>query len=495
MASEEKREVDRRSFLKYAAAAGISAVVFGAGGYLGGLSQAKTVTTTNTVATTKTVTETVGAAGQTVTVGQTVTQTVTRTVTQTPTPQQPSPPPGRTEVRIGVLAPLAARQGKVQENAARLAIEEINAQGGILGLPVKLVVADDKLSADTAVSEFRRLVEVENVDVVIGGFSSGVMTATMEPMAELRTIFLADASSPAHARKVAAEYEKYKYWFRVTQNNGVTFALDGAEQIDYLKKNGVDIDKVYIIRDEHIWVDAWEPLLTQLLQQRGVEVVKSVKIPRGYTEYEPLLLEANQLEAQAIFMMLALAGTGDVLAKQWASLQLPLLLIGHDLAALDLGFWEKTGGAANYEIFMADGGVVQTAPPTEMCRRFIENYEKRYGYPPEAHQGYGAYDAVYIYKAAVENAAMAGEKDPFDSDTLVKYLEKYTLGNPIELTRRIAFYPRGAWGPDGTVWTHDLVWGDEYVKNWMAQWQDGKQYVLAPDWLANADLKLPPWFR
>ncbi|MEM4246378.1 MAG: ABC transporter substrate-binding protein, partial [Candidatus Bathyarchaeia archaeon] len=106
-------------------------------------------------------------------------------------------PLGREEVVIGVLAPMATRQGSVQRDAAALAIEEINAQGGILGLPVRMVVGDDKLEPETAVAELRRLVTVDKADVLTGGYSSGVMTATMEPMAELKTVFLADASSPS----------------------------------------------------------------------------------------------------------------------------------------------------------------------------------------------------------------------------------------------------------------------------------------------------------
>ena len=64
------------------------------------------------------------------------------------------------EIIIGVLAPMATRQGSVQRDAAALAIEEINAKGGILGVPVKMVVGDDKLDPDTAVSELRRLVSL-----------------------------------------------------------------------------------------------------------------------------------------------------------------------------------------------------------------------------------------------------------------------------------------------------------------------------------------------
>jgi len=150
---------------------------------------------------------------------------------------QPAEKPyGKDEVVIGVLAPMATRQGSVQRDAAALAIEEINAQGGILNLPVRMVVGDDKLEPDTAVAELRRLVTVEKADVLTGGYSSGIMMTEMETMAELKVVFLADASSPAHPAKVAENYTTYKYWFRVTQSNGASFAFDLADMIDMLRE-------------------------------------------------------------------------------------------------------------------------------------------------------------------------------------------------------------------------------------------------------------------
>lgn len=482
----EETSTGRRNFLKYVVTAVVCGVVAGVGGYFAG---AAAVPPPKTV--TETVTKTAAAVTRTVTAPpSTVTETITKTVTVTVKPK-PTPPPGKTEVVIGVIAPLATRQGKVQENAARLAVEEINAAGGILGLPVKLVLGDTKLNPDVAVAELRRLVTVEKADLLTGGFSSGVMLAMMEPMAELKIPFYADASSPAHPAKVHDEYDKYKYWFRITQNNGATFAWDMAVLLDMLKEKGFDVSKIYIIRDEHIWTDAVLKFFNPELEKRGIEIVKDVKIPRGYTEYEPLLLEAHDKGVSVVLPILAIAGTGDVMVKHWARLQLPILLAGHDLAALDLGFYEKTGGAAEGYIFIADGGVVQTIPPTTMCAKFIENYTKKYGYPPEAHQGYGAYDAVYLFKQVVESAAADGVANPFDPDTVVEYTEKLcTYPKYVTLTRNISFYPKG----HEFKFDHDLVWGDNYVRNWISQWQGGKQYVIQGK-VKNAEMKLPPWFK
>ncbi len=389
------------------------------------------------------------------------------------------------EVVIGVIGPMSLPEGQAELKAVKLAVEEINAKGGILGLPVRVVWGDTKLDPNTATSEFRRLATVEKADVIIGGFSSGVMLSMMETMAETKTLFLADSSSPACAEKVASNYERYKYWFRISQNNGTTFALDLADMIKFLRENGYEVKKVYIIRDEHIWTDAVMAKLRPLLEGMGVEIVKDVRVPRGYTEYEQLILEAEDLKADLIMPILAIAGTGDILAKQWGTLKPKILLAGSDVAACDdPEFYNKTNGLANYEIFITHGGVVITAPPTEMCKHFIEAYKAKYGHYPEAMQAYGAYDAVYLYKTVVEMAAKANETNPFDPDVIVRYVERFNESNPIELTRVIAFYKN-----------HDLVWGDEFVRNWISQWQDGKQYIIHPENVANGKLKLPPWFK
>jgi branched-chain amino acid transport system substrate-binding protein len=389
----------------------------------------------------------------------------------------------REKVVIGVLAPLSLPEGSAQEKAARIAVEEINSKGGILGYKVELVVGDDKLDPTVGSAEFRRLATIEKADVIIGGFSSGVMLATMEVMAETKTLFLADASSPSHSAKVAENYEKYKYWFRL-QNNATTFAYDIADMVKMLRENGYEVKKVYIIRDEHIWAEDVVKALKPLLDSLQVEIVKDVKIPRNYAEYEPLILEAERLNADLIIPIIALAGTGDILVKQWASLK-PKLLIGGDLlAANDYAFFEKTGGAANYVIFTADGGTLVTDPITKMGKEFVEKYKAKYGHYPEAHQAFVAYDAVYLYKLAVEEAQRNKEKDPFNSDVLVKYIERFNEKNPVVLTRPIAFTKN-----------HDLAWGDSLTRNWISQWQDGKQVVIYPEHVATGKLKLPPWIK
>jgi branched-chain amino acid transport system substrate-binding protein len=381
---------------------------------------------------------------------------------------------------------MAIPQGTAERKAVEIAIEEINAKGGILGIPLKMVVGDDKLNPDQSAAEFRRLATVEKADFIVGGFSSGVMLATMEAMAETKTLYFGIASSPAHSAKVSKEYEKYKYWFRAGFNNGTTFAWDIIDIVDYLNNvQKMDIKKVYIIRDEHIWTDPVMKLVSPALEERGIEIVSDTKLPRGFTDYEQLFLDAQSKKADLILAITALVGTEDVMVKTWSELQVPILLAGHIIDAIAPDFYERTDGAAAYVVFIADGGVVATAPPTDLAAKFIDKYKEKYGALPESFFAYPAYDMVYVYKAAVEAAAAAGEKNPFDPDVVIKYVEKFNTNNPIKLTRVIAWHKN-----------HDQAWGDKYQRNWPSQWHpDGKAYVIWPENVANGEFLLPPWIK
>jgi branched-chain amino acid transport system substrate-binding protein len=88
-----------------------------------------------------------------------------------------------------------------------------------------------------------------------------------------------------------------------------------------------------------------------------------------------------------------------------------------------------------------------------------------------------------MYKWAVEQAAKAGEKDPFDPDVVVKFLEKINADNPFENVR----------GNFAFTKSHDPLWGDKYIRNWICQWQDGKIVILWPKNVATGEYKPPAW--
>jgi len=390
-------------------------------------------------------------------------------------------------IKIGVIGPMDTKYGTAMANAVKLAAEEINEQEGILGKKIDVVVADTKLDQNTATSEFRRLVVDEGCKVIIGGFSSGVALSMMDTMADLareghKVVWLGDASSPRLTDKVAQDYEHYKYYFRALVLNASTFPLDMIEMLDFLRDQGLSIEKVAIIRDDALWTDDVMNVFKPLLEEHGYEIVMDEKAGRGQTDFSTFLIKAQD-KADVIVPILAHV-RGDSLVKQWADMRIKILIAGHDLSAIDPDFWNATDGKCFGEIYTADGGGVPS-PINDKMKKFLDAYKAKYGHLPEAYSAYGCYDAVYIYKTVVEMASKAGESDPFDPDVLVKYLEKFDRDNPFDGVRgKIAFTNN-----------HDSVWGDGFIRNWICQWQDGKQVVLYPEYMATGKLVLPDWIK
>ena len=86
-------------------------------------------------------------------------------------------------VTIGILSPLtggAAGTGQAQKEGFELALKEINAAGGVLGQPLKLIYADTQANGKVAVAAFEKLMTEDNVQFIGGGYSSGVTLALAE---------------------------------------------------------------------------------------------------------------------------------------------------------------------------------------------------------------------------------------------------------------------------------------------------------------------------
>ncbi len=157
---------------------------------------------------------------------------------------------------------------------------------------------------------------------------------------------------------------------------------------------------------------------------------------------------------------------GVTYAKQWGELQIPAASVGINVEAQKKGFWEATGGKANYESTLNTYGRVKI---TEKTIPFYDSVVEATGEFP----AYTAstYDGFYVLKEAIEKA------QTLDSNALVPYIEQTDL---IGTQGRIAFYPTDS---DCPQCPHDLKWGPGWVTGVVTQWQNGKLETVWPmDW-------------
>ena len=106
--------------------------------------------------------------------------------------------------------------GRDTQDGIKMAIDDINAKGGVLGRKLEMVVADETENPETGISAIKKLTADEKVDVLIGGYTSGVTLAQLPHISAAKTIYLnVGSASPATNAKVKTEYDNYKYIFRV----------------------------------------------------------------------------------------------------------------------------------------------------------------------------------------------------------------------------------------------------------------------------------------
>ncbi|GFP28546.1 ABC transporter substrate-binding protein, partial [Candidatus Hakubella thermalkaliphila] len=110
----------------------------------------------------------------------------------------PAPPE---EIKIGAIMSKTgalAAMGELIGDGAELAVKEINAAGGVLGKPVKLLLEDDATDPAKSLEAFKKLVEVEGVEVVVGPMISGAVMSIGPYAKERGVLFVSpSATSPA----------------------------------------------------------------------------------------------------------------------------------------------------------------------------------------------------------------------------------------------------------------------------------------------------------
>src|SRR6185295_16599020 len=106
-------------------------------------------------------------------------------------------------IRIGVPTAMQLQVGRDTQDAIKLAIDDINARGGVLGRKLEMVVADETENPETGISAIKTLTADEKVDVLIGGYTSGVTLAQLPHISAAKTIYLnVGSASPATNAKV-----------------------------------------------------------------------------------------------------------------------------------------------------------------------------------------------------------------------------------------------------------------------------------------------------
>lgn len=310
-------------------------------------------------------------------------------------------------IKIGLNYPESGRYqylGLQQRLGAFLAVEEINAQGGVLGRPLELVIRNTRLKPDRGARNVVDMIENENVQMIFGGVSSAVAIASGKAAKERDRIYFGTLTY-ANATTGKAGHT---HMFRESYNAWMTASALGQ----YLASEYKDKRFFYITAD-YTWGYSVED---SLRTKSGTEdtdrhPVTRTPFPNARTQdFYKALEAAKASEADVLVLVL---GGGDMVRA---------VNIIHEMGLkekMDI-IWPNTSLGTAIQIGPAlMQGIIGAAPwfwelPYEKGYQpgidFVENFSKSYDMRPSSAAA-SAYSIVYQYRDAVERAGTTNTAD------------------------------------------------------------------------------------
>jgi branched-chain amino acid transport system substrate-binding protein len=389
---------------------------------------------------------------------------------------------------IGAPLSTAFLYGWDAERGIKLAVDEINAAGGVsvgnTKRPFKVEVIDTRdlepgVPVSDALLALEKLILDKKADFIVGGpIRSEAALAAMDLLSKYKkvSILTTGALTPLYHKKVEENYKKYKYCFRNSSHSGVMM-VEFITLLEDLRK-AHKFDKAYIMVQDVEHARKGGEFMKKALTDKGWTVIDFKVYPTGTVDYSVGLHDANKKGAQILFLWMDMPESA-VLLKQWSDLKSKSLPIGFVNAAEQPGFWKATGGKGEYLVVNLVNGGNAPAKITPWTMKFVDAYQKKWGLEPEGYGTSSSYMAVYQLKDAIEKAKST------DTDAVITGLEN---GDIMGVYGRMRFDKK----------THQIISSmnpKEGAVTGIIQWQKGKRVQVFPPSVAEGKVMLPPWMK
>ncbi len=383
-------------------------------------------------------------------------------------------------MKIGVCADLDSSAGRSIFQEAVLAVEHINAEGGLLGRSFEVVAEDDdsesgNMDVALATNALTKLITVDQADYIV---STGTFTSIYQELAFQHKKILFDAynSLDESTQKVLDDYNRYKYYFRIGTGNATAITNNGnGIFVNLVEDTG--FNKVALVSNEFHGSQMVFSGMTASLQESGIEVVYTASIPWDTLDFSSYFAQAEAAGTEIMYCLNIMPEAGLPFVREYYERQSPMVLMGNIGGIIQSDFWELTEGKCEFVIFYA-GPTTAGYPFTNKTLAFTEAYTDRWG---EVALG-PVYDAVrYILPDAIRRAGT------FETDAVISALE--TVDVETSLARHFVFTS-----------SHDIMLGgagpNKHFFFGMFQWQDGEMVPVLPKERmeeAGATLTFPDW--
>ena len=292
---------------------------------------------------------------------------------------------GKGPILIGAAAPITELNGRLNRMGIDLAVEQINARGGIGGRPLAVVHRDDRANGEQAAEIAQEFLDSAGIVAVVGHMNSGAMMAAAK---------IYDLGLPAVATSATSpNLTGISRWvFRVVPSD----ALNAAAMAHFAASIGAE--RVGILYEN----DAYgRGLASSFRRSFPGQVIGIDPVHHGESAFEPFVTSLRR-EAPDLVFVASTDQAGRAFLQEARRQKLPAVILGGD------GWAALAGDTA-----LAEGVYVGAAFTAEdrrpLAQKFVQAFEKKYHVVPDAHAAL-AYDATMIVAQAIREVGPDREK-------------------------------------------------------------------------------------
>lgn len=381
-------------------------------------------------------------------------------------------------ITIGLLAPLtgaSASDGQLMENGAQLAIDQINAQGGVAGREVVLKTADVKgQSADAVSSAVGELTADPSVVAVVAGYAS-TTNFEIDLFSEAEMPYIIGGNSDQTAAITTKDPDRYPtVWSLAPSYAGYTTNL--PERLSEWDADGsypLRNKNVYIVSSDNPYSNGIASGLEETLVEDGWTVSGPDTVPFGeVNDWTTQLAKIRETDPSVIINTDYLTANAAKFITQFAQNPTDSLVFSQYAPSVP-EFLDLAGSAADGVLYNLP---MSALPTTEAGKQVLEDYRAEYGSEPGLY-GVLIHEQVRLWAQAAEAVG-----DPTD---------KAAVGAAIGELDVVTAVGRVVFDQD----THLARSGDDYIPFTVYQVQGQERVTISPQQFADGSLMIPSWIE
>jgi branched-chain amino acid transport system substrate-binding protein len=296
-------------------------------------------------------------------------------------------------LRLGIPLPLTgtnAKFGEIEKKSYEIALEEINAKGGIKGRKVILEFEDSQGKPEVSRSIVEKLIDVKKQPVIFGEYSSSSSKAVAAVAEERKVPYMVVTGATDDITQ-----QNYKYVFRMNPTN----AYYATGFMSFLREVVKPKSIAILYESSDFGTSGAEDMVNQA-KKLGMQVLVKEQYEKGAVDFKPILSKVKAARPDVIYMV-SYVMDAALLMRQIKELRIDANLYAGGAAGFAIPEFIQNAKEASELVMTATLWSPQVAYPG--AKEFAEKYKGRFKDYPSYH-GAEAYSALYIIKDVLERA-------------------------------------------------------------------------------------------